>query len=205
MNRKLLLTAELIVLFAIVPVLYWFDMIPMHKVIPLIILFGYCFFILIIHKQIRKESFHVKANWKNILLRFFAISSLIILFVTWLSPHVFADLGRNKQLLLMLIIYPLSSAFPQELIFRKFFFHRYEGLFQNQTALLVVNIVLFSFAHIYYESLIVLAFTLGGGLLFVLTYRRTKSLLVVTIEHTLYGMLILSTSLSDYFYKAFEL
>lgn len=103
----------------------------------------------------------------------------------------------------MVILYPFLSAFPQELIFRKFFFYRYGSIFRNRTVLLVVNILLFSFAHIYFSSWIVIIFTLIGGAIFAMTYLRTRSLLAVTVEHTLYGLLMLTSGLADYFYRAF--
>ena len=67
----------------------------------------------------------------------------------------------------------------------------------------MVNIFLFSFAHIYFANWTILLFTLIGGAIFAHTYLRTRSLLVVTIEHTMYGVLILSSGLSNQFYKAF--
>jgi membrane protease YdiL (CAAX protease family) len=109
----------------------------------------------------------------------------------------------NKQLLFMTLIYPFASAFPQELIFREFFFQRYGLLFKNEKYIIVINIVLFAFAHIYFANWTIILFTLAGGLIFVTTYLKTRSLLVVTIEHTLFGIFILSSGLSDQFYKAF--
>ncbi len=66
-----------------------------------------------------------------------------------------------------------------------------------------MNVILFAFAHIYFANWTILIFTLIGGTIFALTYLKTKSLLVVTIEHTLFGMLVLSSGLSEQFYKAF--
>ena len=69
--------------------------------------------------------------------------------------------------------------------------------------MLVANILLFSFAHIYFASSIVTTFTLVAGAIFAITYRRTQSLLVVSIQHSLYGLMILSSGLAQHFYKAF--
>jgi membrane protease YdiL (CAAX protease family) len=103
----------------------------------------------------------------------------------------------------MTLIYPLSSAFPQELISREFFFHRYEPILRNKNVVIATNVVLFSFAHLYFANWTVMIFTLVGGFIFALTYLKTKSLLVVTIEHTLLGVVILSSGLANQFYKAF--
>jgi hypothetical protein len=60
-----------------------------------------------------------------------------------------------------------------------------------------------SFAHLYFLGGVVIVFTLIGGLIFSLTYLKTQSLLVITIEHTMYGSVILASALGEQFYKAF--
>lgn len=203
-SRKWYILIELIGFFIVVPLLYWLDLIPIHKVIPLLVLFIYCVVILFINKRFNLSRFSLKANWTLILIRFFIIGSLIFLWIRLFSPNpLLADFSSNRQLLCMVLIYPFSSAFPQELIFREFFFYRYEPLFKNQTVLVGINVLLFAFAHIYFANWTIVLFTLIGGLIFSLTYLKTKSLLVVTIEHTLFGVLTLSSGLADQFYKAF--
>jgi membrane protease YdiL (CAAX protease family) len=194
---------ELILLFVILPLLYFFNVIPFHKVIPLVGLFFYCVVILIITKRIGKDKFTLKANWKLILIRFTIIIGITLVFIWFFTDSLWADLTTNRKLLVAIIIYPVLSAFPQELIFREFFFYRYAGIFKRPSILLTVNVVLFSFAHLYFVSWIVLLFTLAGGLIFALTYLKTRSLLVVTIEHTLYGSIVLASGLGEQFYKAF--
>ena len=198
------LVIELVTLFVVFPLLYFFELIPLHKIIPLVLLFGYCVTVLILQKKANPRRFDMRANWKNILSRFIIIILLISIWIRYFSSQpVFTDLMANKQLLFMSLIYPFASAFPQELIFREFFFQRYGLLFKNDKYLIVINIVLFAFAHIYFANWTIILFTLAGGLIFVTTYLKTRSLLVVTIEHTLFGIFILSSGLSDQFYKAF--
>jgi membrane protease YdiL (CAAX protease family) len=207
MSRKIstpYLLLELILLFVIFPILYFFDLIPFHKLVPLVVLFIYCLVILVRHRPSNPERYKTIANWKLIILRFVGISILILVWIKIFSPNpLFADFKANKKLLLMTLVYPFSSAFPQELIFREFFFYRYKPIFQNEIVLIGMNVILFAFAHIYFANWTILIFTLTGGIIFALTYLKTKSLFVVTIEHTLFGMLILSSGLSEQFYKAF--
>jgi uncharacterized protein len=207
MSRKIatpFLLLELLLLFVIFPILYFFDLIPFHKLVPLIVLFIYCVIILVRQRHANPDRFKTKANWRLILLRFIGMSILILVWIKIFSTNpLFADFNTNKKLLLMTIIYPFSSAFPQELIFREFFFYRYKPIFQKEIVLIGVNVILFAFAHIYFANWTILIFTLIGGTIFALTYLKTKSLFVVTIEHTLFGMLILSSGLSEQFYKAF--
>jgi uncharacterized protein len=207
MSRKIstpFLLLELILLFVVFPILYFFDLIPFHKLVPLVVLFIYCVVILVRHRHANPDRFKAKANWKLILLRFIGVSILILVWIKVFSHNpLFADFNGNKKLLLMTIIYPFSSAFPQELIFREFFFYRYKPIFQNEIVLIGMNVILFAFAHIYFANWTILIFTLIGGTIFALTYLKTKSLFVVTIEHALFGILILSSGLSEQFYKAF--
>jgi uncharacterized protein len=203
-TARLYLIAELLLLFVLLPVLYLLDLIPFHKIIPLLVLFLYCFIVLWVSKRISIDRFSIQARWKLIILRFVGINLLIFMWIYFVSAlPLWADFASNRKLFYMLLMYPILSAFPQELIFREFFFHRYAEIFKNQYVMLVMNVLLFSFAHIYFGSWIVLIFTLAGGLIFALTYSQTRSLLVVTIEHSLYGLVILSTGLSEHFYKAF--
>ena len=153
--------------------------------------------------EIRVKQFPGSVDWIIIFIRFILFVLILFTAVVFFSNNLWADFSGNKKLIIMLAVYPLLSALPQELIFRKFFFHRYGDLFSNRDFLLVINIVLFSFAHIYFGNWIVIVFTLIGGLIFTLTFLKYKSLRVVTVEHSLYGLLILSSGLSQYFYKPF--
>jgi len=96
---------------------------------------------------------------------------------------------RKKPLMWfgILAFYALFSAYPQELLYRGFFFKRYEGIFKNPVYLIVINIIVFPIAHVMFENWLVLLFTLIAGTLFTLTYYRSKSIMLTSIEHALYG------------------
>jgi len=203
-KRAVYTVLELAVLFVLLPVFYWLDWIPVHKIIPLLALFLYCSIVLVRKGEITARDFSWKGNWSLVIIRFVLAGAAILLYILWFTDYnVWADFDSNRKLLHMVLMYPLLSALPQELIFRKFFLYRYASLIPNSRSMIVVNAVFFSFAHIYFSSPLVLIFTFLGGLIFSMTYLKSKSLLVVTIEHTLYGLLILTSGLSDVFYKAF--
>jgi len=203
-SRATALILELVILFFALPIVYWLDILPVHKVVPLIFLLLYCMVIMLLGKRVSRQNISVVAPWKSILIRFLVLAVTVVLFVTLFTDlPALADFAADRKLLLMLVAYPIVSVIPQELIFREFFFYRYSNLVKNDVTLVVLNVALFSFAHLYFQSWIVTAFTLVGGLLFTLTYLKTRSLLVVSIEHSLYGMLVLSTGLSEHFYKPF--
>lgn len=100
----------------------------------------------------------------------------------------FLRLPREAPIVLLLIAigYPWLSAYPQEITHRAFFFHRYRALMPT-TWLIAVNAIAFMWLHAPFWSPEAFALTLPGGVLFAITYQRTKSTLAATIEHALYG------------------
>ena len=90
-------------------------------------------------------------------------------------------------LFILLPVYGVFSAYPQEIVSRAFFFHRYLGLFPNTASAVVVNALAFMWLHCPFWSLEAFALTLPGGFLFAWTYLKTKSTLAAGVEHALYG------------------
>src|SRR5205823_1414833 len=68
--------------------------------------------------------------------------------------------------LAVLIVYPFFSAYPQEIMFRAFFFHRYSALFRRPRVRVLVNAALFGWAHVLVHNTIGMALATAGGLLF---------------------------------------
>ena len=101
----------------------------------------------------------------------------------------FLFLPRERPWILVFIAigYPVFSAYPQEIVSRAFFFHRYMGLFPNTGSAVVVNALAFMWLHCPFWSLEAFALTLPGGFLFAWTYLKTRSTLAAGIEHGLYG------------------
>jgi membrane protease YdiL (CAAX protease family) len=89
--------------------------------------------------------------------------------------------------LMLLFIYSFFSVYPQELIYRTFYFERYKDLFSNEKLFIFVNAVVFSLAHLFFRKPLVIILTFVGGILFALTFYKTKSTLLVSIEHAIYG------------------
>ncbi len=95
------------------------------------------------------------------------------------------------------LFYVLFSVIPQEVIYRHFFFARYQALVTNRAAFVLLNASLFSLAHLMFENLLVLALTFVGGILFALTYQRKRSLILVCLEHSLYGLWLYTLGLGQ--------
>ncbi|MCA9351767.1 CPBP family intramembrane metalloprotease, partial [Patescibacteria group bacterium] len=61
------------------------------------------------------------------------------------------------------------------------------NLFQSDHQLILVNAILFSLCHLIFRNSLVLVLTFVGGVFFAFTYLDTKSTVLVSIEHAIYG------------------
>lgn len=203
-TRKCILILEMIGIFILLPCLYYFDIFPGHKSIPLLIVFLLLLFALIYSKSFDNKRFRMNnfKGWKCIFIRFVIITLLLLGYVFLFENEFLFFIPRNNIFLwlMIMIFYPLWSAYTQELIFRAYFFYRYKDLIKNQTILIVLNALLFAFMHFIFNSWVAIVLSFFAGLMFALTYIKSKSLLVVAIEHALYGNLINTIGLGHYFY-----
>ena len=124
-------------------------------------------------------------------------------FVAWLMPEALFDLVRTRPRLwlLVMVFYPLVSVYPQELIYRSCFFHRYAALFPSSAACALASAALFAFGHVFFpRPWIAMGLTLAGGVLFGYHYAQSRSLLLVSIEHALFGQVMFTVGLGRFFY-----
>ena len=171
---------ELTLIFILIPISYIFDYSPIIKLIIGLLGFIYITYILL---KVEKNKLRVSKNidwkifWKSTLIKLLIIAIITAIFV-WLtdSKSLFIVLLNKPKLWIMIILfYSLFSVYPQELIYRTFFFQRYQNLFKNELLFILVNAALFSLAHIFFKSNLVLVLTFIGGILFAYTYKKTKS------------------------------
>jgi uncharacterized protein len=101
---------------------------------------------------------------------------------------------------IIMVGYPLLSVYPQEMIFRAFLFHRYGRAFGGRVATICASAIAFGYAHIVLGNILAIGLSLAGGFIFAYTYDRTRSTLMCTIEHALYGCFIFTIGLGTYFY-----
>jgi len=195
-------TVEFLILFIAIPVSFALNYaLAMKLVLGLLGLF-YVFFVLL---RVEKNKFKINPNlnwrqfWKNTLFKLSLIATLTILFV-WLTDkeNLFVVM-LNKPLLwvVILFVYSLFSVYPQEILYRIFFFQRYQTLFKNDFLLVFVNAFVFSLAHLFFKNTLVLILTFLGGILFALTYKKTKSTLLVSIEHAIYGCWLFTVGMGE--------
>jgi membrane protease YdiL (CAAX protease family) len=139
---------------------------------------------------------------RAIAVRFSVLAPLIAI-ITWLAfPHLFLELPRQRPLLwaAIMVLYPLLSVWPQEMLYRSFLFHRFRDLFRSDVALILMSATAFGFAHIIFLNWIAVLMKAAGGLLFARDYARHRSLALTCLEHSLYGCLIFTVGLGRFFY-----
>jgi len=106
---------------------------------------------------------------------------------------------RPRVWLVVLLLYPLLSALPQELLYRALFFRRYGDLFPTPALAMAACALAFGWAHLMVHSAAAMLLACGAGLLLSITWQRSRSLLLVTLEHTLYGAFVFSAGIGGMF------
>ena len=107
---------------------------------------------------------------------------------------------RPRLWLLIMVVYPLLSAVPQELIFRPLFFRRYGGLFPNEGIAVGANAVAFGLGHLFYMNPVTILMTMAAGAVFGWAYLRHRSFLLACVLHSLAGQIVFTVGLGRYFY-----
>ncbi|MBI9032167.1 CPBP family intramembrane metalloprotease [bacterium] len=203
---KLWKIIELIFLFIALPVLMKFNIIPLPRLLSLMIVFGFVLFISIRLKYLDRNWYKLPTldskYWLKMGLTYLASFLFFIAYIYFfLGEKPFILLRERPHLMIIIsIFYPLFSAFPQEVIYRSFFFERYKNIFTTKY-LLISNMLAFSFLHIIYNNLPALILTLISSLVFTLNYQKKRSLMLVTIEHSILGLIVFITGMGRYFYK----
>ena len=207
-TNKPLILAELGAIYFLVPFAVWRQWLPVPLIlIPLYILTAYAVWWLVKH-----GGFGVKRYWvgddsvaektllKIILLRLVAVTATVLAVVLVFYPEKLFALPTTHPFnwLAFLVLYPLLSVLPQEVLYRAFFFARYQVIFPNKKMMIAASALCFMFMHIVFDNGIALLSTLIGGVLFALTYSRSRSLRLVCLEHTLYGYVMFTAGLGEF-------
>jgi len=159
----------------------------------------------------RRQLRVMPANLRVVLLRMVAVllaggAALLFTTIFWsqLQVRVFAFAFEHPVLwLAILLLYPVTSAAAQELIFRVFVFHRYRTLFPSNWAVILASAGSFALAHLQLGNFVAPVLSFVGGLRFAYTYVATRSLPIVSLEHGLWGDWIFTIGLGAYFYGGY--
>ena len=122
---------ELFLIFILIPISYVLNYSTVLKLIIGVAGFTYILYILLKVEKIKLniiKKINWRIFWKTTLIKLFSIAILTVVFV-WLTDKeslFTVVLNKPKMWLLILFFYSFFSVYPQELIYRTFFFKRYK-------------------------------------------------------------------------------
>lgn len=165
-----------------------------------------CLFALLLDKSFDKRRFGnaraVGPQLRRVLGQWAIGIAGITAFTAIVHPDWLFILPRSIPVLWIAImcLYPIFSVYPQGIVYRLFFFHRYGPLLRSVPAMVLLNALAFGWMHIVFLNWIAPAMTFAGGVLFAVTYLRSRSALAAGLEHALYGCWIFTVGLGLYFF-----
>lgn len=193
---------EFPIIFVLLPISFVFDYPAQIKFGIGLIGFIYILYVLLKvegKKIVMSSNLNFKSFFKKTGLKLFIIALITTSFVWFTNSRLLFNVMINKPLLwgFILFFYSVFSVYPQELIYRTFYFERYERLFKNKKLFIIINALVFSLAHLLFKNILVLVLTFFGGMLFAFTYNKTKSTILVSIEHAIYGCWLFTVGMGD--------
>jgi len=201
LQKKSFKITELIILFVCTPVILALEVNTLFKLITVAFGLIYTVWISLHLKLISKKSLvsvDIKSSAKRISLTFLIIGLASSVFM-WIShpEDLFIVIKKAPRLwITILFVYAIFSVYPQELLYRSFYFNRYSGLFKAKY-LILINIIIFPIAHLMFNNSLVILVTLIGGILFTLSYYKYRSVLLTSIEHALYGNILFTIGMGE--------
>ena len=128
---------EFFIMFIIIPVSFLFKYPILLKLIIGVTGFLYSMYVLL---RVEKNTFRVQKNlrwkqfWMQSLVKLLLLAMITILFVWFTDKEILFGvlLNKPKLWLMILFFYTIFSVYPQELIYRTFFFQRYQNIFKTR-------------------------------------------------------------------------
>lgn len=193
---------EFFLIFIIAPICMVINFSIWIKLCIGIIGFVYIIFVLL---KVEGSRFKINHNlnwnqfWKQTFIKLIGIAIITTFYMLFSDKESLFVVMLNKPLMwmMLLFIYSFFSVYPQELIYRTFYFKRYETLFSNKKLFIFVNAIVFSLAHLFFKNTLVIVLTFLGGILFATTFNKTKSTLLVSIEHAIYGCWLFTVGMGN--------
>ncbi|MFW5759637.1 MAG: type II CAAX prenyl endopeptidase Rce1 family protein [Cyclobacteriaceae bacterium] len=200
-GNKIWLWLEWVFIFVALPlVLYWLPVEPMYYLIGFGVLLG----VYLVQASSFSNTIFVQwisINWLNQLLLFLSITLILSLLIYYFRHALWLQfpLANTQKYLLSLLLYPLLSVIPQEIIYRAFYYHRYTKIFSNRNIQILTNSFAFGFSHIIYGNWVAPAGAFLISFIFSHVYLKSKSLPVVCLVHYVYGIMIFTIGFGHYF------
>jgi len=201
---------ELVVVWIVLPVLMWTDVLPaLYRIGMLVAAAVYALWIVRLERVRWDElgfrgltgllpSLAQGAPWVAL--------ALPVLALTTAALHGVGAIGAwpargAETLLALLLSYASISVTSQEFLYSSFFFWRYRPLF-SPGFLVGLNAVVFGIAHVVYGSWVSVGLALAARVILARVYRRHGSFWGVWVLHLLLGVAAFLAGLGRYFYRA---
>ena len=206
MGRGIFFLAELGIVFVLIPLLIYKRVLP-NLPIPFLLVMALVAFLRLRHDTQFDTSrlWNAGAAWQHlgpVLLRD-AVLLVILGIAAWQwKPELLFSLVKRSPVLwaAIMVLYPVLSVYPQEILFRAYFLQRCAPLFGKGWLVIAASALAFGFVHIIFGNWISVVLSTIGGVLFALTYLQSGSLLLACIEHALFGNFIFTIGLGQFFY-----
>jgi len=202
---------EFSAIFIAVPLLIYYRVIP-NAPIPFLLIAAIAAFFVLHHDPTFPGARLIAWNnaWPHLLplfLRDAVCLALLALAVRLFAPELLFSFVRRAPAFwaLVMLLYPLVSVYPQELLFRAFLFHRYQPLFGSSWGVILASALAFGFVHIIFGNRLAVVLSMVGGFLFSLTYQQTGSLLLTCLDHAIFGSFLFTIGLGRFFYHGSRL
>lgn len=211
MLTLLALALEFSLLFVVIPLLIFYRLVPNLPILYLL-LGAFAAYLILRHSSGLSSSRPI--SWHGVLPRLAPLlrRDAVFLALLGVAVRLFASellfsLVKRAPLfwVLIMILYPLVSVYPQEFLYRAFFFQRYQPLFGSGWGMILASSLAFGFVHIIFGNWLAVALCCLGGLLFSLTYQHSGSLLLTCIDHAIFGNFIFTIGLGQFFYHGSRL
>lgn len=209
MGSRIYRLLDFLLIFIALPLVFYFELLQVPKIAALL---GVT--LIAVMLLWRDESYELKHLFykysqadflKSLLWKSGLVALSLIGLVFIVEPQSLFAFPKEQTLVwvLVLLLYPFLSALPQELLYREFFFNRYEKLFKKEWILVLMSALSFCFLHIVYDNIWAIILSMIGGFIFARTYQKTRSLFLVSLEHAIYGILVFTIGMGNYFYEGF--
>jgi uncharacterized protein len=205
-DRKILLVSELAVVFLAMPLLINRRVLP-NWPIPFLLLVTLGAFLILRQEPAFDRAILIRFRGvmnriRPLLLRDGALIALLGVAVWRMTPELLFSFVKTNPMLwaVVMVLYPVLSVYPQEFLFRAYFFRRYAPLFGGGWGMVAASALAFGFVHIIFGNWLSVGLSAIGGVLFALTYQQSGSLVLTCIEHALFGDFIFTIGIGQFFF-----
>lgn len=142
-------------------------------------------------------------QYLSIAIRFVVGAIFLTILLLVIHPEALFSFPKNNPQFWCIVMfgYPLISVYPQGIIYRAFYAHRYAKCFPPSLQIFI-GALAFACAHIPFGNIYAILFTFVGGILFLSTYRASNSLILAAIEHALFGDFLFTIGWGQFFFHA---